>query len=124
MPDSTTHPPLLPCPVPWCGSQDVELYSLWSQHNVWCRTCELHGPLYADADTAARAWNTRTTDPATLALARLGAACLHDGTRHPVHFWKEVTLALHTPGVRERIAELLGDTTTTTEEQHNDEDRA
>jgi hypothetical protein len=48
-------------------------------------------------------------DPATLALARLGAAYLHDGTRHPVHFWKEVTLALHTPGVRERIAELLGE---------------
>jgi transcriptional regulator GlxA family with amidase domain len=64
----------------------------------------------AEARGAARA----SIDPATLALARLGAAYLHDGTRHPVHFWKEVTLAQDTPGVRERIAELLSDTNTET----------
>jgi hypothetical protein len=106
MPDPTTYPPLLPCPLPWCGSQDVELFSGWSQHNVWCRTCELHGPLYADADTAARAWNTRHVDPATLALARLGAAVL--GSRIELR-QALFAAADYTPGVRERIAELLGE---------------
>jgi len=106
-------PKLLPCP--FCGGE-AEMNQTWSYWDVMCHS-DLCGvrPVSDGYDTqseAAAAWNTRHLDPATLALARLGAA-------HCEFVWggdcslQRVTDTFQevraTPGIRERVAELLQD---------------
>jgi len=103
--------------------------------NVWsfCRTLLSHGmaiqqdyeagkyrtyeDVAARLDEAARereaeaaaTWNTRHLDPATRALARLGAAHL-SGVADRIDFWMEAVRADVVPDIRDRVAELLHDT--------------
>jgi hypothetical protein len=83
----------------------------WSYWDVMCHS-DLCGvrPVSDGYDTqseAAAAWNARQLDPATLALARLGALWLHGGAREYLHQLDAIDA---TPGIRERVAELLADT--------------
>jgi hypothetical protein len=112
MPTNET-PTLLPCP--FCGDvaqpvddQDVSCLNIY---------CDVQPTTHAGGPEAAAAWNTRHLDPATLALARLGAELCN------VHIAKDEDvpatvykvsiahqLAKSTPGIRERVAELLANT--------------
>jgi len=98
-------PTLLPCP--FCGGE-AEMNQAWSYWDVMCHS-DLCGvrPVSDGYDTqseAAAAWNTRHLDPATLALARLGAAVL--GSR--IEQRKALFDAADTtPGILDRVADLL-----------------
>jgi hypothetical protein len=104
MPTNET-PTLLPCP--FCGDvaqpvddQDVSCLNIY---------CDVQPTTHAGGPEAAAAWNTRHPDPATLALARLGAAVLNGGilqVMYPTPVVLEEVVA--TPGIRKRVAELLG----------------
>jgi hypothetical protein len=101
------RPTLLPCPSPWCLSGDVGVFPTFGlRHYVFCRACMLGGPRRDTPAKAAAAWNTRHLDPATLALARLGAVCLSPTTDAADQLVEE-EIARDTPGIRERVAELL-----------------
>jgi hypothetical protein len=73
MPTNET-PTLLPCP--FCGTE-AQMNRTWGYWHVMCRSdvCVVQRMSNGfDTETeAAAAWNTRHLDPATLALARLGA---------------------------------------------------
>jgi hypothetical protein len=105
-------PTLLPCP--FCGGE-AEMNQTWSSWDVMCHS-DLCGvrPVSDGYDTqseAAAAWNTRHLDPATLALARLGAAVFEDSDAMRYLPTDRVIAMLvssrPTPGIRERVAELL-----------------
>jgi hypothetical protein len=108
-------PTLLPCP--FCGGE-AEMNQAWSYWDVMCHS-DLCGvrPVSDGYDTqseAAAAWNARHVDPATLALARLGAATITSlemaATPLPPNVEHRWMTAKATPGIRERVAELLQDT--------------
>jgi hypothetical protein len=116
---SDLTPELLPCP--FCGGE-AEMNQTWNYWDVMCHS-DLCGvrPVSDGYDTqseAAAVWNTRHLDPATLALARLGAACLSP-TTDAVDQLVEEEIARSTPGIRERVAELLA--TTEARERREDE---
>ena len=108
MPTNET-PTLLPCPFCGCEAtiRDGGNYSFWY---VGCQHCGADGFAEPTSAEAAAAWNARQLDPATLALARLGAVFAQaelDGHAN----LEKVRIALYathnTPGIRERVAELL-----------------
>ena len=64
----TSTDTLLPCPVPWCVSDVLEVVrSPWSRgYGVSCQNCRAQGPDCATEAEAIAAWNRRTTPtPAT-----------------------------------------------------------
>jgi hypothetical protein len=78
-----------------------------------CNSCA-ENTCYDTPALAIAAWNTRHIDPATLALARLGAAVLRerdgvDLSRVTDSAYECVVGAWNTPSIRERVAELLQD---------------
>jgi hypothetical protein len=105
MPTNET-PTLLPCP--FCGGEAEMVAYAGATWYVWCPSppCEVSPDTLVreSADAAAAAWNTRHLDPATLALARLGAAVL--GSR--IEQRKALFDAADTtPGILDRVADLL-----------------
>jgi hypothetical protein len=105
-----TNEPLVPCS--YCAPEEpkVELRSSSGGYQATCAWCGARGPMLYPASKAAAAWNTRHIDPATLALARLGAVALqaHHGVEElALRLWDE---AVATPGILDRVAELLQDT--------------
>jgi hypothetical protein len=109
-------PTLLPCP--FCGTE-AQMNRTWGYWHVMCRSdvCVVQRMSNGfDTETeAAAAWNTRHPDPATLALARLGATVVEgrdgiDLSRIHNEAYSRLIIAWHTPGIRERVAELLQDT--------------
>jgi len=99
---SDLTPGLLPCP--FCGCS-----ALWRGNSVDCSDddCAGYWSYEVTPEDAVAAWNTRHLDPATLALARLGAAVL--GSR--IEQRKALFDAADTtPGILDRVAELLANT--------------
>ena len=64
----TTAPALLPCPVPWCGSNStVYSYTLGTPQTDWqimCGECGCTTPEYPTEAQAIAAWNARPGDAA------------------------------------------------------------
>jgi len=54
---------LLPCPVPWCGSDVLEVVrSPWSRgYCITCQSCGVQSPSRETEAEATAAWNRRTT---------------------------------------------------------------
>ena len=64
----TSTDTLLPCPVPWCGSDVLEVVrSPWSRgYCITCQSCGVQSPSRETEAEATAAWNRRTTPtPAT-----------------------------------------------------------
>ncbi len=57
---------LLPCPVPWCESEVIEVvYSPWSRgYYAACQSCRCQGPSLATHSEAIAAWNRRASHTA------------------------------------------------------------
>ena len=102
-----TDEPLVPCS--YCAPEEpkVELRSSSGGYQATCAWCGARGPMLYPASKAVAAWNARQLDPATLALARLGAAVLGSRIEQRKSLFDAADA---TPGIRERVAELLPNT--------------
>ena len=68
---------MLPCPSPWCKSNNVRVHDYAStvgiKYCVLCNTCGLRGPRADSAKAAAVNWNTRPLPPEQQAVQELMA---------------------------------------------------
>ena len=87
----TKPPELKPCP--FCGSENLYVHTNIEESDVFCPECETNGPVHNSDAEAIAAWNTRTPDPAVLALVDAAREVYRISERDHVA-WRKLSEAL------------------------------